>query len=202
MVTQVLERRKETGEKPMIILGISGSARKKSYNTALLREAKELVPPGVELEIFGISDLPMFNQDVETSPPDLVRRFKDEIRSADAVLFSTPEHNYSVTALLKNAIEWGNRPPTDNSWDGKPAAVMSASTSMRGGARAQLQLRQIMIDLNMYAMNQPQLLVAEARGKFDSEPKLTDDKVRARLRDFVMALVDWTKRMQSSGISA
>ena len=199
MATQAFERRPGSVARTLRILGISGSARRGSFNTALLKAAKEQAPPGVTLEIFDVSGLPLFNQDLEAELPEVVRAFKDEIRRADAVLFSTPEHNYSVTALLKNAIEWGNRPETDNSWDGKPAAMMSASTSARGGARAQLQLRQIMVDLNVYPMNQPQLLVAKAQEKFDSALKLTDERLKGRLRDLLLALMDWTKRMQPYG---
>ena len=181
------------------ILGISGSGRKGSFNTALLKAAKEQAPPGMTLEIFDVSGLPLFNQDLEAELPEPVRELKEEIRRADAVLFSTPEHNYSVPAVLKNTIEWGDRPEIDNSWDGKPAGIMSASTSVRGGARAQLHLRQIMVDLNMYPMNQPQLLVAKAQEKFDSALKLTDEKLKGRLRDLLLALMDWTKRMQPYG---
>ena len=200
MAVEMLERRPESRGGTLRILGISGSARKNSFNTALLEAAKQLVPPGVVLETFDVSGLPLFNQDLEAEPPRIVREFKEEIGKADAVLFSTPEHNYSVPALLKNAIEWGNRPETDNSWDGKPAAMMSASTGPRGGVRAQLHLRQIMVDLNMYPINQPQLLVAGAQEKFDSGSKLTDEKVRERLRGLLFALVEWTRRLQLGGI--
>jgi len=201
-VTQVLERRPVQTGRRLKILGISGSARRGSFNTALLEAAKEVVPPGASLETFDVSGLPLFNQDLEGQMPEAVRAFKEEIRGADAVLFSTPEHNYSVSALLKNAIEWGNRPETDNCWDGKPAAIMSASTSPRGGARAQLHLRQIMLELNMYPMNQPQLLVARAQEKFDSKSRLTDEKLRERLRELLLSLVQWTMRLQSGAIGA
>jgi chromate reductase len=196
----MLEKRPYSRGGTLRILGISGSARKNSFNTALLEAAKKLVPPGVVLESFDVSGLPLFNQDLEAEMPRVVREFKEEIRKADAVLFSTPEHNYSVPALLKNAIEWGDRPETDNSWDGKPAAIMSASTGPRGGVRAQLHLRQIMVDLNMYPINQPQLIVAGAHEKFDSVSKLTDEKVRGRLQDLLLALVEWTRRLRPDGI--
>ena len=200
MAVETLERRPDSRGRTMKILGISGSARKKSYNTALLEAAKELVPPGVVLEPFDVSGLPLYNQDLEAELPRMVSEFKEAIRKADAVLFSTPEHNYSVPALLKNAIEWGDRPETDNSWDGKPAAIVSASTGPRGGVRAQLHLRQIMVDLNMHPLNQPQLLVAAAHEKFDSASKLTDERVRDRLRDLLLALVEWTRRLRADSI--
>ena len=111
-------------------------------------------------------------------------------------LFATPEHNYSVTAVLKNAIEWGNRPPGDASWSGKPAAIISASTSLRGGVRAQLHLRQIMIDLNMYPINRPLLMVANAKDKFDENLNLTHEETRQTLRDVLSSLVEWTRKVQ------
>jgi chromate reductase, NAD(P)H dehydrogenase (quinone) len=145
------------------ILGISGSGRKRSYNSALLGAAKELLPEDATLEVADISRLPLYNQDLEHDMPQGVKELKKKIRGADAILIAAPEHNYSVAAVLKNAIEWGNRPPRDASWSGKPAAIVSASTGFGGGARAQLHLRQIMIDLNMYPINRPLLLVACSR---------------------------------------
>jgi chromate reductase len=179
------------------ILGISGSARRRSYNSALLEAAKELVPAGAALEVYDISVFPLYNQDMEVEMPAPVRKFKEEVRRADAILFASPEHNYSVTAVLKNAIEWGNRPEEDNSWDGKPAAIMSASTSPRGGVRAQLHLRQILVDLNMYPINKPQLLVARAQQHFDASMKLTDSEFRGTLQALLVNLVEWTRRLRS-----
>jgi len=187
------------GEKPIIrILGISGSGRRRSYNTALLEAAKELLPEGAALDVYDISAFPLFNQDLEVEIPAAIRRFKEKVRRADAILFATPEHNYSISAVLKNAIEWGNRPEEDNSWDGKPAAIMSASTSPRGGARAQLHLRQIMVDLNMYPINSPQLLLARAQEHFDANLKLTNSQFRGILRELLTSLAEWTRRLGSS----
>ncbi|MDV3244328.1 MAG: NAD(P)H-dependent oxidoreductase [Nitrososphaerales archaeon] len=177
------------------ILGISGSGHKGSFNQALLDAAKEMLPPNVMLETFDVSKFPLFVQDLERSPPPEVRAFKQKIRDSDAILFATPEHNYSITAVLKNAIEWANRPPEDNSWDGKPAAIVSASTSLRGGARAQLHLRQIMVDLNMHPINEPQLMVARAQEAFDANLKLNDEKTKATLKAVVEALVTWAAKL-------
>jgi chromate reductase, NAD(P)H dehydrogenase (quinone) len=178
------------------ILGISGSGRKGSYNTALLREAKELAPADVTLETFDISTLPLYNSDLEQNMPLVVREFKKRVRDADAILFAAPEHNYTVTAVLKNAIEWGNRPSNDNSWDNKPAAIMSASSGPRGGVRAQLHLRQIMVDLNMHPLNRPLLLVANEEDKFDANMKLIDPQIRETLRNMLVRLEEWTRRLQ------
>ena len=174
----------------LTILGISGSGRKRSYNTALLEAAKELLPQDATLEVVDVSKLPLYNQDLEHDLPEAVKELKKKIRGADAILIATPEHNYSVTAVLKNAIEWGNRPPRDASWSGKPAAVISASTGLRGGVRAQLHLRQIMIDLNMYPINRPLLLVANATDKFSEDLRLTDGETLQTLRDVLSGLVE------------
>jgi chromate reductase len=179
----------------LTILGISGSGRKGSYNTALLEAAKELLPQDATLEVVDVSKLPLYNQDLEHDLPEAVKELKKKIRGADAILIATPEHNYSVTAVLKNAIEWGNRPPRDASWSGKPAAVISASTGLRGGVRAQLHLRQIMIDLNMYPINRPLLLVANARDKFDENLKLIDEESLQTLREVLSSLVEWTRKL-------
>jgi chromate reductase len=177
------------------ILGISGSGRKRSYNSALLEAAKELLPPDATLDVVDVSRLPLYNQDLEHDLPAVVREVKKKIRGADAILIATPEHNYSITAVLKNAIEWGNRPPRDASWSGKPAAIISASTGLRGGARAQLHLRQIMIDLNMHSINRPLLLVANAKDKFNENLQLTDEETLQTLRDVLSSLVEWTRKL-------
>ncbi len=188
-----------TGENRVFkILGISGSGRKESYNTALLRAAEELVPDGVVLESYDVPRFPLFNEDLETEIPAVVVEFKKKIREADAILFATPEYNYTVSAMMKNAIEWGNRPEGDNSWEGKPAAIVSASTGPRGGARAQLHLRQIMVDLNMHPINRPQLLLARAEEKFDGNLRLTDERSRELLRDLLAALVEWAQRLRGN----
>lgn len=182
------------------ILGISGSGRRDSYNTALLRAAKELLPNGAVLRTYDVTSFPLFNEDLEAALPPVVREFKRKIREADAILFAAPEYNYSISAILKNAIEWGNRP--DNSWEGKPAAIMSASSSPRGGARVQLHLRQIMVDLNMYPINQPQLLVAKAEEKFDGGLGLTDKRSLNLLRELLVALIQWGKTLQTGVVRA
>src|SRR5713101_2470971 len=176
------------------ILGISGSGRKKSYNTALLEAAKTLVPEGVVLEILDVSRFRLFNEDLVAEMPAEIGEFKERVKQSDAILFATPEYNYSISAVLKNAIEWGNQP--DNSWDGKPAAIISASISLRGGARAQLHLRQILVDLNMYPINQPQLLLARAQDSFDSDLKLKDPQARETLKTILQTLVSWTEKIQ------
>jgi len=174
------------------ILGISGSGRKRSYNTALLRAAEALVPEGAVFETFDVSRFPLYNDDLVENMPAEIREFKQRIKQADAILFATPEYNYSISAVLKNAIEWGNQP--ENSWDGKPAAIISASISLRGGARAQAHLRQILVDLNMHPVNRPQLFLERAREKFDADLKLVDPASVKTLQSLLTALVEWTRR--------
>jgi len=141
--------------KPISILDFAGSLRKNSYNKALLRVALQLLPKNAKLEIFDLEGIPPFNQDLENHVPERVREYKKRIRAADAILIATPEYNYSVPGVLKNAIDWASRPHGDNAFEGKPVAIMSASTGMLGGARAQYHLRQMFVYLNMHAINRP-----------------------------------------------
>jgi chromate reductase len=162
----------------------------------LLRVAAEVLPKDTSLEIFDLEGIPVFNQDLEQSVPARVKEFKAKIKAADAILFVTPEHNYSIPGVLKNAIDWASRPYGDNSFDGKPAAIMSASTGMLGGARAQYHLRQVLVFLNMHPLNKPEIFVTFANQKFDEQGKLTDEKTKEFIKGFLEALVNWTKKLQ------
>ncbi len=178
------------------ILGFAGSLRTGSYNRALLCVAADLVPEDTKLEIFDLEGIPLFNQDLEKSMPEKVKEFKTKIKSADAVLIVTPEYNYSIPGVLKNAIDWASRPPGDNSFEGKPVAVMSASTGMLGGARAQYQLRQVFVTLNMYPLNKPEVFVIFANQKFDEKGNLTDEKAKEFIKELLESLVAWTKKLK------
>ena len=178
------------------ILGFAGSLRKQSYNRALLSAANEMVPDGVTLEIFDLEGIPPFNQDLELQPPDKVKEFKAKIRAADGILIVTPEYNYSIPGVLKNAIDWASRPYGDNAFDGKPVAVMGASVGMLGTARAQYDLRRSFVFLNMYPMNQPEVMVPFAQDKVDGYGRMTDEKTRKKIRELLQSLVVWTKRMK------
>ena len=179
-----------------MILGISGSGRRGSFNTALLKAALKLLSTHAILEIYDVSRFPLFNEDIENEPPPEVRAFKAKIRQADAILIAAPEYNYTVSAVLKNALEWGNRPDEDNSWDDKPVAIMSASTGPGGGRRVQLQLRQIMADLNMHPVNSPQVMVERAKEKFDENLTLTDPATLDRLQRVLESLESWALRLR------
>src|SRR3712207_5833887 len=135
--------------RPIRILGIAGSLRHGSYNRAALHAASRLVPDGAIIDIFELDGIPGFNQDEEQHPPAKIVDLKRRIREADAILIVTPEYNYSVPGVLKNAIDWASRPSGDNAWNGKPAAIMGASIGTIGTARAQYHLRQMFVFLNM-----------------------------------------------------
>jgi chromate reductase len=181
------------------ILGFAGSLRKGSYNRALLRAAGELLPEHTTLESFDLEGIPPFNQDQEGTPPDRVRELKGKIRAADSILIVTPEYNYSIPGVLKNAIDWASRPYGDNSLGGKPVAIMSASTGMLGGARAQYHLRQSFVFLDMHPVNRPEVFVTFAGQKFDQEGRLIDEQTRKFIGELLKALVASTKRLKSFG---
>ena len=184
--------------KTLNILAFSGSLRKGSYNKMLLRAAVDLAPDEATIEVFDLEEIPPFNQDFEQSPPGRVKDFKAKIKAADAILIVTPEYNYSVPGVLKNAIDWCSRPVGDNSWEGKPVAIMSASTGMLGGARAQYHLRQTFVTLDMRPVNKPEIMVNFAAQKFDEKGNLVDDKTKELIRTLLTALITWTRRLQAS----
>jgi chromate reductase, NAD(P)H dehydrogenase (quinone) len=187
-------------ENELKILGFAGSLRKGSYNRSLLRSAAQLLPSDTTLEIFGLSDIPPFNQDLETNMPAKVKEFKSKIRKSDALLIATPEYNYSVPGVLKNAIDYASRPYGDNPFDDKPVAIMSASVGMTGGARAQYHLRQMFVFLNMHPVNVPEVIVTFAGDKFDSEGNLLDDNTKKFLTQLLQNLSNWTRRLRDKKI--
>ena len=180
------------------ILGIAGSLRLESYNRATLRAATQLVPEGATIDIFELDGIPGFNQDEEQNPPEKVVELKRRIREADAVLFVTPEYNYSVPGVLKNAIDWASRPYGESVWNGKPAAIMGASIGAIGTARAQYHLRQMFVFLNMFPVNQPEVMIGNAQDRFDSQGNLTDDATKDFIRQLLQNLVEWTQRLGTS----
>lgn len=180
------------------ILGISGSLRRGSFNTSALHAAAELLAPGASLEILDISSLPIFNQDCEYIPPSAVVDLKSKIRAADALLIATPEHNYSISAALKNALDWGSRPYGDNAWFGKPAAILGAAPGGVGTARAQYHLRQICVYLNIFPVNQPEVMIMEAPRRFDENGRLADEASRVHITALPNSLIGWTVRVNGS----
>lgn len=175
------------------ILGIVGSLREHSYNRSALKAAQELVPDGAVLNLIGLQGIPVFNQDNEMALPATVLEFKRRILEADAILFATPEYNYSLPGGLKNAIDWASRPYGESAWSGKPAAVMGASAGRMGTARAQYHLRQVLVTLNMPVVNQPEVMIANATQRFDQDGRLTDESIRLQIQKLLVALLQLAK---------
>lgn len=181
---------------PVRILGIAGSLRRESYNRAALRAASQLLPDDATLEIFELDGIPIYNQDDEAQFPTQVNELKSRIRAADALLIATPEYNYSIPGVLKNAIDWASRPYGDSAWSGKPAAIMGASVGAFGTARAQYDLRKMFVYLNVYALNQPEVMIGNAAERFDKEGNLSDEKTKDFIRQQLQSLVAWTRRLR------
>jgi chromate reductase len=179
------------------ILGIAGSLRQDSYNRAALRAAGELLPEHAELDLFELDGIPGFSQELEQRPPEQVVELKRRIRAADAILICTPEYNYSIPGVLKNAIDWASRPYGDSAWDDKPVAIMGASVGTGGTMRAQYHLRQVFVFLNMHALNRPEVMIGNAAERFDKSGRLTDDKSRRLIKELLKNLADHVRRFAS-----
>ncbi|MET0553777.1 MAG: NAD(P)H-dependent oxidoreductase [Vicinamibacteria bacterium] len=181
---------------PVKVLGFAGSLRKGSLNRSLLRAAVELAPAGMTIDTFDLSPIPLYDGDVEAlGDPPPVAAFKAAIRAADAILVATPEYNYGVPGVLKNAIDWASRPPNKSVLNDKPAAIMGASPGGFGTTRAQLQLRQAFLFTRTLPLLQPEVLVARAAEKFDADGRLADEKTREFVRSQLVALLAWTRRL-------
>jgi chromate reductase len=176
------------------ILAFAGSLRRGSFNRMLLQQMMALVPAEAEVERFDLVSLPFYNGDLEGDLPESVRVWKEKIRKADGILIVTPEYNYSIPALTKNALDWGTRPPTDNAWKGKPVGIMGASNGRFGTVRCQQHLRNVLFAANTHVMNTPEVMISQAESAFDSEGNLVDDKTRQQLQKFWSSLVAWVRR--------
>jgi chromate reductase, NAD(P)H dehydrogenase (quinone) len=187
----------------MNVLGISGSLRKGSYNSALLRATialaeKEKLP--ITFDVADIRSIPLYDDDVRTESgfPEPAAKFRESIKKADAILFVTPEYNYSVPGVLKNAIDWASRPP-NQPFAGKPFAVMGASGGMSGTMRAQYHLRQIAVFVDMHGLNKPEIFVRNAKDIFDPATlELKDETTKKLIVDQLKALIDHAKRFTTT----
>jgi len=169
------------------VLALSGSLRARSFNTAALHAAQELAPEGMTITLYeGMSDLPPYNRDVEQAGyPPPVADLHAQIRAADALLIATPEYNYSIPGVLKNAIDWATRPPGDAPVTGMPAAILGVTTGMWGTVRAQLHLREILHHNALRVVAKPEVYINQARDKF-TDNQLTDEATR----DFIRQLLE------------
>lgn len=179
----------------MKVLGISGSLRKGSHNTMALRAAQKLAPAGMEIEIADIAAIPMFNDDVRAAgEPQAVAELKAKVRAADAVLLVSPEYNFSVPGVLKNTLDWMSRPP-EPPFDGKVVAIMGASGGPLGTARGQYHLRQVLVYMNTFTVNKPEVFIGMAQNKFDAEGELTDETTAKFITDLLVAMQKLKQRV-------
>ena len=172
-----------------------GSLSSTSINRVLAKALISVAPDDLEFTEIPIRDLPLYSQDYDADFPPAASALKQAIAAADAVLFVTPEYNRSIPGGLKNAIDWASRPYGDNAWEGKPAAIMGASPGILGTARAQYHLRLIMVFLNMFPINKPEVMIGNCAEKFDGDGNLTDEKTRSFIQKALISLVDWTVRI-------
>ena len=179
------------------VLGLTGSFRKASFNRMALAAAVELAPEGVVVEAYDYRDIPFYDGDAEASAgiPAQAAVLREKIRAADALLIVTPEYNASIPGLLKNAIDWSSRAP-QQPLAGKPTAIMCASPGALGSIRAQLHLRQILMNVGAQVMVGPQVLIAAAGQRFSAEGRLTDEGTQQFIRDLLAGLANWTKQLR------
>jgi chromate reductase len=178
------------------VLGICGSLRKASLNMAALRACQELRPAGMSITITDLSAVPMFNQDVfDAGIPEAAKKLRADIAAADGVLIASPEYNFSLSAVLKNAIDWASRPP-NQSWQDKPIAIFSVSQGPMGGARVQYDLRRILGQLWGHVLPRPEVFIGSAPSKFDAQGKLTDEATKKFLTDLLAGFKTWIERMR------
>ncbi|MGF1469099.1 MAG: NADPH-dependent FMN reductase [Sandaracinaceae bacterium] len=184
----------EANDAPLEILGLAGSLRRASANRALLRAASSLLPDGARLQIAEIGDLPLYNTDLTADGPVAeVERLEARIDAADAVLIATPEYNYGVPGVLKNALDWASRPAYQSVFAGKPVAIIGASGSAVGTARAQGQLKQVLLGMVAEPFPYPEVLVSRAGQRFQ-DGELADGDTEERLRTMLEAFVAWVRR--------
>jgi chromate reductase len=184
-------------DKQIKVLAFAGSLRKGSYNKALVRAAVEVAPQSVAIEVYDLEGIPPYNGDSENNPPPKVAEFKQKIAAADALLISTPEYNYSIPGVLKNALDWASRPAVGNPLQGKPVAIMSASTGRFGGARAQYHLRQSFVFLDMKPVNKPEVMLSAAEHNVDAGGKVVNEQTRLLIGKLLEALAAWTVKLQN-----
>lgn len=178
------------------VIGLVGSLREGSYNRALLRAAQGLAPESMDITLFDIAPIPMYNADLDNDEqrPAPVERLKRAVDEADAMLIATPEYNHGIPGVLKNAIDWASRPAGRSPMKGKTAAIMGAATGMWGTIRAQMHLRDVLAATGTYVVLKPEVLVRGVRDKFDDDLRLTDEPTRKFIRQLLENLAEQTLR--------
>jgi chromate reductase, NAD(P)H dehydrogenase (quinone) len=179
----------------MNVLGISGSLRKGSYNSMALRAAQKLAPAGMTIEIADIGAIPLYNDDVRAAgEPQAVQDLKAKVRAADALLLVSPEYNFSVPGVLKNTLDWMSRPP-EPPFEGKVVAIMGASGGPLGTARGQYDLRKILVYMNTFTVNKPEVFIGAAQTKFNAQGELADETTAKFISDLLVSLQNLKKRV-------
>lgn len=169
----------------MKFLGICGSLRQQSYNAMALRAAAGLLPPGATLEMADLRGIPLYDEDLRAAgEPEAVARLRAQVRAADVVLIATPEYNFSIPGVLKNALDWVSRPPAQP-FDEKVVAILGASAGLAGTARVQYDLRKVMVFLNAFVVNKPEVFIREAATKFDASGALVDPATAKFIADLL-----------------
>ena len=185
-------------EQPFDVVALVGSLRRDSYTRRLTQALAQLGAPALRLEIVGIGDLPLYNQDDEATPPATWVGFRARVKRADAILFATPEYNRSVPACLKNAVDVGSRPRGQSVWKGKPGAVVSASPGMLGGFGANTQLRQSLTAVDVPTMPHPEAYIAHVDQVLDSSGQFTNPATRDHCAAFMQAFESWIRRFKAA----
>ena len=182
---------------PFHIAGISGSLRKSSFNSALLRYAQRIAPEhGLSIDVLEIGNLPLYNTDLEQTMPKDVTAMKEKVKGSDGLLIVSPEYNYSIPGALKNALDWLSRPYGQNSAASKPAAIMGGSTGMVATARMQSHLRQVLQYLNCPTLAMPEVLVPAVQEKINEQGEITDEKTKQKIAELLDAFQEWIEQLK------
>jgi chromate reductase len=183
---------------PLRVIGLSGSLRRGSYNTAALRAARKLAPSGMSIEIMSLAEVPLYNEDVkQVGFPPAVNDLRAAVRAADGVILATPEYNHSYSGVIKNAVDWISRPP-DQPFQDKPLAIMAASPGFTGGVRGATHLKQCLGYLDAKLLATPEVLIAQAKERFDEAGELKDEATRQMMGKMLANFAAWIERIRSS----
>lgn len=176
------------------IVAFAGSLRKGSFNRLLLTNAQRLAPEGMSIDIFDLGGIPPYNMDLEPNFPAAVVEFKEKVKAADGLIIATPEHNFGVPGILKNALDWASRPPTEKIFDDKPVIVQSASPGWAGGLRAQMHLRPVLAYFPMRQMFFPEMIVGGCKSKFNEAGELTDELAIKNMTNQLAAFAEFVTK--------